>query len=156
MKKRTKKKILKISKGTFKWIGRILFVYPAKAIAFSVKKVYAKGKENHTQKKVNKKRPKHESKHNPLTQIRSHKGKISSFEKYLNTRSSSIGIVLGARGSGKSALAMRLLENAHAKTKRKVYAMVFKPETLPSWIEVVKNLEDIHNDTNVLIDEGGI
>ena len=44
----------------------------------------------------------------------------------------------------------------YAKTKRKCYAMGFKRDEMPSWVEVVENIEEINNDSIVLVDEGGV
>jgi hypothetical protein len=156
MKKRTKKKVGKFAKNSFAWLGRLIFVYPAKGIAWAVKKTYHNTKKRHEEKVIEQKRPSVTAKYTSLDEIKVQTGSIKSFEKYLHTKPSSIGIILGARGSGKSALGMRLLENVHVKSKRKVYALGFKPETLPSWIKVVETLEQVHNDAAILIDEGGI
>jgi hypothetical protein len=51
---------------------------------------------------------------------------------------------------------MKLLENFHSKSRKNVYAMGFRKEDLPSWINVVENVNQIENDSVVLIDEGGI
>ena len=69
---------------------------------------------------------------------------------------SKIGIVLGARGSGKTAFGIKFLENVHAKTKKKCFAIGFHEEELPAWIKVVSDINSLHNDSFVLIDEGGI
>ncbi|MDP3742361.1 MAG: zonular occludens toxin domain-containing protein, partial [Candidatus Micrarchaeota archaeon] len=68
---------------------------------------------------------------------------------------SAVGIILGARGSGKSVLGMRLLENAKAKG-RKVQALGFASSSLPSWIECIDSIEKAKNNSFLLVDEGGI
>lgn len=83
-------------------------------------------------------------------------GDFAEFERYLLDSKSTIGIILGARGTGKSALGMRILENVHAKKGRKVAAMGFQKESLPKWIKCVEKLDEIANDSFVLVDEGGI
>ncbi len=83
-------------------------------------------------------------------------GNLGQFEEYILNSKSSVGIILGARGTGKSALGMRILENVHAKTKRKVAAMGFQNESLPRWIKVVERTDEIENGSFVLVDEGGI
>ena len=83
-------------------------------------------------------------------------GNIIKFERNLKNNKSTIGIILGARGQGKSALGMRLLENIYSSTKRPCTAMGFESKALPSWIKVVENVDDIPNGSFVLIDEGGI
>jgi len=69
---------------------------------------------------------------------------------------SQIGIILGARGTGKTAFGVKLLENLYSKYGKKCFAMGFKKEEMPSWIEVVEDVKGIENDSVVLIDEGGV
>ena len=92
----------------------------------------------------------------PLTEVKHKRGKLTQFEEKLLTHKSTIGLILGARGSGKSAIGMRFLENFKAKTDKNVYALGFKPESLPGWINVIYDIEDLENDSVLLIDEGGI
>jgi hypothetical protein len=88
--------------------------------------------------------------------IKSSSGNFQKFESMLKNKDSTIGIILGARGSGKSAFGLKLLENLHALTGRKIFAMGFKSEEMPHWIHVVEDLDSIENNSYVLIDEGGI
>ncbi|MFH1173653.1 MAG: zonular occludens toxin domain-containing protein [archaeon] len=83
-------------------------------------------------------------------------GSLTCFERMLLTNESSIGIVIGARGSGKTAAALRVLENVHAKSDRQCYALGFSKGNMPSWMTVVESQDDIHNGGFVVIDEGGI
>jgi hypothetical protein len=69
---------------------------------------------------------------------------------------SQIGVVLGARGSGKSAFGMKFLENAYSKLGKKCFALGFKDNDLPSWIRVVDDVSKLGNNSYVLVDEGGI
>ncbi|NTV24214.1 MAG: hypothetical protein HGA85_07665 [Nanoarchaeota archaeon] len=92
----------------------------------------------------------------PFEIIETNTGDYQKFEEKIFTSDSKIGIILGARGSGKSALGMKFLENAHAKTQRKCCAIGFKQEDLPDWIVDIENVQEIINDSFVLIDEGGI
>ena len=69
---------------------------------------------------------------------------------------SQIGIILGARGTGKTAFGVKLLENLFSKYGKKCFAMGFKKEEMPSWIEAVEDIKSIENDSVVLIDEGGV
>jgi hypothetical protein len=88
--------------------------------------------------------------------IKAVSGNFQSFENMLVNKDSTIGIILGARGSGKSAFGLKLLENLHAKNTRKVFALGFKTSELPQWIHTIEDIEAIENNSYVLIDEGGI
>jgi len=77
------------------------------------------------------------------------------FDKTIES-DSQIGLIIGARGSGKTALGIKFIENIYAKNKEKCFAMGFKPEEFPSWIKVVSDISEIENDSWVIIDEGGI
>ena len=121
-----------------------------------IKNQRQKSKEKRQEKQMEKTRPKTTAQYIPLKEIKSFKGSVEGFENYLFKRDSAIGIVLGARGSGKSAMGMKLLENFKKKTQKNVYAMGFNKEDLPNWINVAENIKEIQNDSVVLIDEGGI
>ena len=82
-------------------------------------------------------------------------GSLEDFEKTLFSGKSLVGVIVGARGSGKSALGMRILENAAAKG-RKVCALGFLPETMPPWIQMADSPDDAPNGSFFLVDEGGI
>jgi len=83
-------------------------------------------------------------------------GEFNDFENKIQKSDSTIGIILGARGSGKSAVAIKMFENLHEKSKAKLYAIGFEKSTLPVWIESVGSIEKIKNNAHILIDEGGI
>ncbi len=89
-----------------------------------------------------------------LKELKKIYGELKDFEKFVS-QSGKIGIILGARGSGKSALGMRILENIRAKS-RKVYAMGFNQKKLPKWVNFVSDLKEIPNNSFLLADEGGI
>ena len=99
-------------------------------------------------------KPRKTASYEEFKNIYSLKGNWKHFEEKLVTSSSLIGIILGARGSGKTGVGLRLLENIYSKTKRKCFAIGFKD--LPKWITVVEKIEDIENNAVVLVDEGGI
>ncbi len=101
-------------------------------------------------------RPKAEATYDEPRTLRAIKGRFRDFEARLFNSKSTIGIILGARGSGKSALGMRLLENVHAKTGRKVAAMGFKPDSVPRWIRCIGSPDEAPNGCMLLVDEGGI
>jgi hypothetical protein len=92
----------------------------------------------------------------PFTIVKSLSGGFKGFETTLAKKDSTIGIILGARGSGKSAFGLKLLENLHAVSGRKIVAMGFKAGELPSWMHTIDDIELIENNSYVLIDEGGI
>lgn len=83
------------------------------------------------------------------------KGSYKSFFDKLKSSDSMIGIIVGARGSGKTAIALSLLENLRGGSK-KFYAMGFQSKDLPDWIEVIETTDALENDSYVVIDEGGI
>jgi hypothetical protein len=83
-------------------------------------------------------------------------GSFSEFESELLTSESKIGLILGARGSGKTAIGVRILEKVHINTKKKCYAIGFEQSEMPSFINVVDDIKKITNNSFVLIDEGGI
>jgi hypothetical protein len=159
MKKRTKKKLWKATKSVLKGV----FYYPFKGFGWSIKKsvifISKKvkiSKKNHDKKIKQEKRPEIEAKYNSLKLIKKQKGIISTFENKLYKNKSTIGLILGARGTGKSAIGMRLLENYKVKTNKTIYALGFKEESLPKWIKIIKDIEEINNNSVILIDEGGI
>lgn len=92
----------------------------------------------------------------PLKDIKTISGNITKFEETLYKKDSSVGLILGARGSGKSALGLKIAENFAAKTRKKTYAIGFNKKDLPGWINIIENPEDIQNNSFVLIDEGGV
>jgi len=137
------------------WLLRLI----VRAFVFLIQFGYSFFKKSSTKRvrqKKGKARPKISPKYNSLKEIKKIKGDSSKFESHLLEKESAIGIILGARGSGKSAVGMKLLENFKAQSKKSVYAMGFKEKDLPDWISVVDNIADIKNDSVVLIDEGGI
>jgi hypothetical protein len=84
------------------------------------------------------------------------KGSFTAFESFVAKNPSTIGIILGARGTGKSAIGLKMLENLNSISKKKFYAMGFKQEDMPEWINIVEDVKDIDTGSFVLIDEGGI
>jgi len=60
-------------------------------------------------------------------------------------------LICGARRTGKTAKGFRLLENFLAKGKE-VYVLGFPP-VLPAEIKIVNDIEDVPNDSVLLIDE---
>ncbi len=70
--------------------------------------------------------------------------------------SSLIVLVFGKRGSGKSALGFRIMENIYSKTERKCFVLGVPQRVLPAWITSVDDLEQVANGGIVLVDEGAI
>ncbi len=83
-------------------------------------------------------------------------GNYNSWMLQVSRSDSQIGIILGARGSGKTAFGIKFLENFYAKYKKKCFAIGFKESELPSWIDVISDVGGIENGSLVLIDEGGV
>ena len=87
-------------------------------------------------------------------EIEHEQGILENFKHILYENKSTIGLILGARGSGKSALGLRITENVACKTNKRVYAMGFK--SLPKWINIISKLEGVDSNSFLLIDESGI
>ncbi|NYZ77967.1 hypothetical protein H0N96_01020 [Candidatus Micrarchaeota archaeon] len=141
-------------KGFFKILWKLLL-----ALFWVFKKLFSflfsRGKDFAKHKVAEGKKPKAGASFEQLVEVKKLSGDLGEFEKRLLSSKSLIGIIIGARGSGKSALGLRLLENARAKG-RTVAAMGFSEETLPSWINCVSELNSVKNGSFLLVDEGGI
>lgn len=87
-------------------------------------------------------------------EIETIEGNLENFHEFLK-KYGKIGIILGARGSGKSALGIRIMENLNSAGK-KIYAMGFRKDRLPKWVNLVKSIEEISNNSFLLADESGI
>ena len=163
MKKRSKKKAKKITKQIVIGILKFIFILIPKSIWWAFRKLgfgilflFRKVRKKGSEGVVRRKKPKAKPKPDLLKEVKHQKGKLAVFEHKLFTNKSMIGIILGARGTGKSAIGMRLLENFSVKTNKTVYAMGFKPESVPCWIQVVSSVGEIKNNSVLLVDEGGI
>lgn len=185
MKKRTKTKFKKFAKktviSTFLFIGKGIWLtiksiglgigWAAKGTYLGIKSAAGKRERNIysdegpnvkkqsiksilSKKKI--KASKSNIEYQPLSELKNKHGNIESFLNYLFDNKSTIGIILGARGTGKSAIGMFLLENFAAKTNKNLYALGFKQSALPNWIQVVSTIEEIENNSILLVDEGGI
>jgi len=155
MKKRTKKKIKKFAWKATKSILRGVTVVPAKAAWKLTSKKVTTIKEN-KENKAKKGKNQVDAEFSKLKEIQNMQGDLDNFTSSLYNNKSQIGLILGARGTGKSAIGMRLLENIKTATKKNIYAMGFDSSALPHWIESVASIEQINNNSVVLIDEGGI
>ena len=149
-KKRDKERVIAVLK--FLWFIIKIPYFIVKGILWLIKKISKKSSEI----EVAEKRGAIKAEYAHLKTVKTLKGDLSKWENKLVTSDSQIGIILGARGTGKSALGIKLLENIYAKKKSKCFAMGFRKEDLPSWIEPVEDIQQIKPDSYVLIDEGGI
>jgi hypothetical protein len=143
------------------WPFKILFVILSwifKIIILGIEKLIELFKMRHEtrQKLKQENNPDKVEHYAPFATIKAINGNFTGFEKILAKKDSTIGIILGARGSGKSAFGLKLLENLHAISGRKIVAMGFKANELPPWIHTIDDIELIENNSYVLIDEGGI
>lgn len=130
---------------------RILLA-PFKLIARMIRATHRASKRNAKRVVEQRQRPRGRPHTTPLKVVETEKGSIGEFERLFER--STIGIILGARGTGKTALGLRILENvAHA---RPCVAMGFERSSLPRWIEPVGSIDDVEDGSCVLIDEGGI
>lgn len=91
----------------------------------------------------------------PLTARSSASGDFKAFNERLGTASLII-LIAGKRGSGKSALGFRILENVHAASKRPAAALGVRAAVLPTWISAIDDVEDVENGAVVLVDEGAV
>ncbi len=82
-------------------------------------------------------------------------GEFDDFLNVLHNRST-IALVFGKRGSGKSTLGFRLLENLRSKTGRPCFVLGVKQDLLPNWIQEISDIEAVENGGVVLVDEGAV
>lgn len=137
--------------------------YTAKGVVaggkWAVKKAIKGSEERNTTrlaKEIDKNRPEAKPSYGAFKEIENMDGAFSDFEKHMIQGKSTIGIILGARGTGKSAIGVRILENLKAKTNKKIYALGFDKSRMPRWIHVVDDVNDVANDSFLLADEGGL
>ena len=156
-KKRKKGFALKIARLLWLLISLILsiFLKAIKSTYFLVKNLVRGIGKKAKEIRAKKARPKIPASPKKLSVLKSLEGKFSEFEKSLAKSDSTIGIVIGARGSGKTAAALRILENLHP-SKKNLYSMGLRESDLPLWIKNVSEISKIKNNSFVLIDEGGI
>ncbi len=123
------------------------------------KGIYNLTKNNSERIKKNKVRKKRESippKYEEFQVVDIMQGNYSSWMESVAKSDSKIGIILGARGTGKTAFGIKFLENIHSKYNRRCFAIGFSEDDLPSWISSVSGTSELENNSFVLIDEGGI
>tara|TARA_Y100000310_G_scaffold203871_1_gene204126 strand:- start:3714 stop:4538 length:825 start_codon:yes stop_codon:yes gene_type:complete len=114
---------------------------------------YKKSKEDAGERELDSRRSSGR-KYEKFSEVKNVSGDLGGFENLLEK--SSVGLVVGGAGQGKTAVSMKILENVYAKTGRKVMALGFKKEDMPSWVSVIDGLDDIEHGAFVVVDEGGI
>ncbi len=157
MKKKTKKRLATI----LKFLLKLIFYYPFKFLWYIITKIYSffknkynTHKQTSLQTKANQSRT--SATYDHFHELKKITGTLHEFEQKIIKNKSTIGIILGARGTGKSALAMRLLENIATQTNKQAYAMGFSSTSLPAWIQPITTTDDITNNSIIIIDESGI
>ncbi len=115
-----------------------------------------KARKNIEKNKVKKKRESIKTKYVPFKIVETVEGDYKKWLDKIYKSENQIGIILGARGSGKTAFGIKFLENFYAKCKKKCFAIGFNENELPSWIKVISDISKLENNSFVLIDEGGI
>lgn len=150
--KKVKKRniFLRIIIFLFKSIGKIIF-YLGKGIYLLIKSIFNLIKKNKT---LNSK-PKNPPAYVPFKQLKKLEGNLENFNKTLQS-SGKIGIILGGRGTGKSALGLKIIENIKAKGNKKVSAWGFSDNLIPAWIKPITSIGEIENNSFVVVDESGI
>ncbi len=142
----------------FRYVGKGLF-FVVKLPYYYVKGAHKLGKKISKKDKeirVKKKRKTIGSEHEEFKIVHVIEGDYFDWLDHVSKSDSQIGIILGARGSGKTAFGVKFLENFYSKHGKRCFAMGFSEEEMPSWIDVVSDIEEIGNDSMVLIDEGGV
>jgi len=150
--------LYRLSLGFLRAFNRtIIFIIQLPYFAYrGIRSLVRTTKKTADKAKTKKKRESMNAVYEPFIVLDTKKGSYNDFEKMLSQKESVVGIIIGSRGSGKSAIGMKLIENIHSKSKKKIHAMGFEEKELPSWIKKVNNANEIVNDSWILIDEGGI
>lgn len=125
------------------------------AVRFAFNKTKSVAVQKHHQRKIKAQQPKGDATFRSLRPKATTKGDHESFEHRLLNESLIVAIA-GRRGSGKSVLGFRFLENAAAKAKRPAFALGVKQSVLPEWITSIDNIQDTSQGGVVLVDEGAI
>jgi len=91
----------------------------------------------------------------PFQTVGEHRGSYEDFERALH-KYGLIMLIVGKRGSGKTALGMQFLAWFNHVARRRCYGIGYDAAKLPRWIKKVRSIEEIPNDSVVLIDEAAI
>lgn len=147
----------KKKKPSLAWkIVKLPFIGIGKLVAYSYKKLNKKVEADLKERKLRKSRTyTAEPKFDEFEIKEEISGEYSYTEKRL-FKDSLIVLIFGKRGSGKSALGFKLLENIHSKTGRKCYALGIQQKRMPKWIQSIDDVEKVPNGGVILIDEGAI
>ncbi|MEM3154279.1 MAG: zonular occludens toxin domain-containing protein [Candidatus Woesearchaeota archaeon] len=140
--------------NTFKAIW-FLLVGIFKGAKAATKATASAAKKAHYEAKVRSEQPKTPAKYDALRESNAVKGSIETFEQRLFNESLILAVA-GRRGSGKSVLGFRIMENIHAKTGRPCFALGVRQGVLPSWIVSIDEINQVSNRGVVLVDEGAI
>lgn len=91
----------------------------------------------------------------PFELVEEKRGSYADFEQALR-KYGLIMLIVGKRGSGKTALGMQFLAWFNHVARRKCYGIGYDAAKLPRWIHKANRIEDIPNDSIVLVDEAAI
>jgi hypothetical protein len=91
----------------------------------------------------------------PFEVVKTEKGDYHDFYRRL-LKGSNIILITFKRGSGKTALGMKFLELFKKNSKRRLFTMGFENAKLPFGIRKADYIDEISNNSVVLIDEGAI
>ncbi|KUO39523.1 MAG: hypothetical protein AVW05_04335 [Hadesarchaea archaeon DG-33] len=99
--------------------------------------------------------PKPPPRFEPFEAVEERKGSYANFERALQ-KYGLIMLIVGKRGGGKTALGMQFLAWFKHVARRRCYGIGYAAAKLPRWIHKANYIEDIPNDSVVLVDEAAI
>ncbi len=91
----------------------------------------------------------------PFEVVEEQKGSYANFERTLQ-KYGLIMLIVGRRGGGKTALGMQFLAWFNHVARRRCYGIGYNSAKLPRWVHKANYIEDIPNDSVVLVDEAAI